>query len=58
MMFADFEKHNTKSENVAANYTTDLLLFNQKLKAIAQELDYAIGAQIAKLILEQFDIRR
>lgn len=32
-------------------------MFTEKLKAIGQELDLAVAARIAKVVVEQFEIR-
>jgi flagellin-specific chaperone FliS len=59
MMFEKFESPDQiTSENIRANYTHDLLLFIQKLRAIDQEFDLCIAARLAKIIIEQFDVRR
>jgi hypothetical protein len=59
MMFEKFESPDEiTTENIRANYTHDLLLFIQKLRAIDQEFDLCIAARLAKIIIEQFDVRR
>ncbi len=40
------------------SYTHDFLLFCEKLKALDGEFDEAVAARIAKVLLEQYDIRR
>ena len=57
-MFSKLYKPKNRSLNRMANHTQDFLVFCLKMKLISKELDYAIGARLARIILEQFDIKR
>ena len=52
-MFEYFERSELRGppQNLTG-YTHDFLLFTEKIKAIGQELDLAIAARIAKLLVE------
>lgn len=58
IMFENFERPELRGppQNLTG-YTHDFLLFTEKIKAIGQELDLAIAARLAKLLVEQWDIR-
>lgn len=59
-MFRQFERVYAEDYELSepTSYTHDLLLFCEKLKALDGEFDEAVAARIAKVLLEQYDIRR
>jgi hypothetical protein len=51
-MFEKLCDKNNRSDSRLANHTGDFLVFCLKMKLIGKELDYAIGARLARIILE------
>jgi len=51
-VFSQFFDSKTPNLSARANHTQDFLVFCLKMKLISQELDYAIGARLARIILE------
>jgi hypothetical protein len=51
-MFEKLCDKKNRSDSRLANHTGDFLVFCLKMKLIGKELDYAIGARLARIILE------
>jgi hypothetical protein len=57
LIYAFLASDELKSKSHIANSLNQMVLFKKKLETISEEFDSSIGAQVAKMVVEEIDVR-